>query len=92
MPTLSPLFKYANDGIAFYKAMMKRLSHIKPHLSLNAFCDQAEIAFSTTHRWKSGSKPDAETIMKIEKAFKHFERQQARDQARESSPAHVGTP
>lgn len=90
MSTLSPLFKYTNDGLKFYKAVMARLSHVKPHVSLNAFCDQAEIAFSTTHRWKSGSKPDAETVMKLEKAFKHFERAMARCQDRGSSRELVG--
>lgn len=74
MSTLSPLFHKAHDGLKFYKAVMERLAKISPHVSLNAFCEKADIAFSTTHRWRKGSKPDGETVMKVEKAFKHFER------------------
>lgn len=91
MSTLSPLFEFANDGVRFYKAVMKRLAKVRPHLSLNAFCEYADVAFSTTHRWKLGSKPDAETIMKVEKAFKHFERKMVRDQVPGSSRAHADT-
>lgn len=90
MSTLSPLFNYAQDGLKFYKAVMARVSHVKPFLSLNALCEQAGIAFSTTHRWKNGSKPDTDTVVKLEKAFKHFERQMAKYQAQGSSPEHVG--
>lgn len=78
MSTLSPLFSYANDGSKFYKAVMTRLAKISPHVSLNAFCDKAGIVFSTTHRWRHGSKPDGDTVMKVEKAFRHFERRMSK--------------
>ncbi len=78
MSTLSPLFDYATDGLKFYKAVMLRLAKIAPHISLNELCEKADIAFSTTHRWHHGSKPDAETVMKVEKAFKHYERRMER--------------
>lgn len=74
MNTSSPLFAYASDGIRFYKEVMLRLTRLKPAVSLNLFCAQADVAFSTTTRWKTGSKPDAVTVLRVEKAFKHFER------------------
>lgn len=73
MKTVSPLFAYAYDGVAFYKAVMKRLHHF-PDLCLTDFCRLAGIEFSTAWRWRKGSIPDSKTINAIEKAFGKLEK------------------
>lgn len=73
MKTISPLFGYAHDGTLFYRAVMKRLHHF-PDLCLTEFCRIAGIEFSTTWRWKNGSKPCAETVNAIEQAFRDLEK------------------
>lgn len=73
MKNISPLFAYACDGTFFYKAVMKRLSKLDD-VSLADLCELAGINFSTSFRWKNGSKPDPDTIERVEAAFNKFER------------------
>lgn len=68
---VSDLMNYAHDGVKFYKAVMMRLA--KCHHSLNALCTESGISFSTTFRWKKGSKPEMDTILKLEQVFRKWE-------------------
>lgn len=72
MKTISPLFAYAHDGKAFYKAVMKRLAKF-PGVCLTDFCRIADIEFSTTWRWKNGSKPGPEMVRLVESAFNNLQ-------------------
>ena len=73
MKEVSPLFAYAHDGKRFYKAVMVRLRQF-PDVSLAELCAKAKIDFTTSWRWKGGSKPCAATVNALEAAFGKLEK------------------
>lgn len=83
----------ARDGIKYYRLIMRRLAHCKPHRSLNELCTTADVSFTTVWRWKGGSNPEIDTVLKIEAVLKDWESSHLTQNPHPATyPAHAGTP
>lgn len=72
----SPLLAYAHDGKKFYEAVLKRLEPLRKYgKSLNMLCTISGVDFSTVWRWNQGSRPELDTINRLEKVFRRWERE-----------------
>lgn len=70
-PDKRPLLNFAHNGVVFHAKVRARIDYIA--LSMNKLCREARIAFSTSDRWRTGSKPDVDTIREVEKIIKKHE-------------------
>ena len=80
-----PLLDFAHDGKLFHAKIRERLKAIPAPMS--ALCDKAEIAFSTSDRWKDGSTPEIPTVRRIERALKLLERESIKESASNHVPS-----
>lgn len=84
----------ARDGVKYYRTIMRRLAQCKPHGSINKLCTTADVAFTTVWRWKNGSKPEIDTVLKIEAVLRSWEPSQTDLQLARipaASPTHAGS-
>ena len=65
------LINYAYDGKKLYRVVMKRLTTL--HRSLNDLAHTADVAFTTIWRWNQGSKPEIDTVLKVQRVIEKWE-------------------
>lgn len=85
-----PLLDFAHDGKIFHAKIRARIKAIS--VSMNALCKAADVAFSTSDRWKDGSTPEIPTVHRIERALKLLENSKVDESASDHKPSlqHAG--
>ena len=85
-----PVLDFAHDGKLFHAKIRKRVKAIPT--SMNALCKAADVAFSTSHRWKDGSTPEIPTVHRIERTLKLLEESKLDESASDHGPSlqHAG--
>lgn len=66
-----------HDGRKFYTAIQERLGKLDAEKDMNFLLFTAGLDYSTGWRWSQGSKPEIDSVRRVEKVLNKWERDQS---------------